>query len=164
MHKASDLGTNIYKIGADRNSLNFDFMLLHFFPTSPKEEFDFYERRGIEPFYRPTIMQPGRVTTSLKRLFPPRISNRCSNGWSQRCNGAILHYLRLISRGRDYHSIPSNFTTITTRVRRRRRSPTKLSVKRGSNSRYIYIYIYRKRKTFPVESHSETIIPVGVPV
>lgn len=46
MHKASDLGTNIYKIGADRNSLNFDFMLLHFFPTSPKEEFDFYERRN----------------------------------------------------------------------------------------------------------------------
>lgn len=73
MHKASDLGTNIYKIGADRNSLNFDFMLLHFFPTSPKEEFDFYERRGIESFYatgpRNDIVKTSVSTAYIQPLF-----------------------------------------------------------------------------------------------
>lgn len=164
MHKASDLGTNIYKIGADRNSLNFDFMLLHFFPTSPKEEFDFYERRGIEPFYRPTIMQPGRVTTSLKRLFPPRISNRCSNGWSQRCNGAILHYLRLISRGRDYHSIPSNFTTQLRHAFEGGAVHRPNYPLNEARTRAIYIYIYIENgKRFQSKVTPKQLFPSACP-
>lgn len=139
-------------------------MLLHFFPTSPKEEFDFYERRGIEPFYRPTIMQPGRVTTSLKRLFPPRISNRCSNGWSQRCNGAILHYLRLISRGRDYHSIPSNFTTQLRHAFEGGAVHRPNYPLNEARTRAIYIYIYIENgKRFQSKVTPKQLFPSACP-
>lgn len=48
-------------------------MLLHFFPTSPKEEFDFYERRGIESFYatgpRNDIVKTSVSTAYIQPLF-----------------------------------------------------------------------------------------------
>lgn len=164
MHKASDLGGNIYKSRSGSKFLKFRARLLRssFLPSRRKNSV--FTSGGESSRFRRTIIQraafTSHVTTSLKRLFPSRISNHYSNSWSQHCNGAILHYLRLqlISRGPDYHSIPSNFATITTRSKEPSPAPTKLSVKRGSNS------CYRKRETFPVESHSETIIPVGVPV
>ena len=109
-------------------------------------------------------MQPGRVTTSLKRLFPPRIFNRCSNGWSQRCNGAILHYLRLISRGRDYHSIPSNFTTQLRHAFEGGAVHRPNYPLNEARTRAIYIYIYIENgKRFQSKVTPKQLFPSACP-
>lgn len=92
MHKASDLGGNIYKSRSGSKFLKFRARLLRssFLPSRRKNSV--FTSGGESSRFRRTIMQrapfTSHVTTSLKRLFPSRISNHYSNSWSQHCNGA----------------------------------------------------------------------------